>query len=339
MMRVKKTAKNALLMLFFILCVCLFLTRSVNETQSEGTGALLASAIPPGMQAFTASFSSKDIPDKTLLYPGCVVDVKVAYTLNKSRIPKVIPSFIVDVLIKFKLIRKSGVGLSTTMLRGIQVLAIKRGRNRTHVTLLVDTIQAEALSLAIKNATILLTPRKPSDYKRARPRPEKPVGMINNLEIQPLHDFRIGPSKDEILQRHKPVVVPNPQNPRWEVTLIRGRTVQTICFESASSRQQPGLSPLSTTDEKGDEWVLDLARGQSISSLNNSGTKPGQPLLLKADVQIKGRNVSIRLVVEGQAGEKYVAGVRKNSQRQPAPVFTIVNESGKALTSGRFRYG
>lgn len=338
-MRVQKTAQSLLIMLCIIFCVCLFLTRPVNDTQSEGTGSLLASAIPPGMRAFTASFSSQDLPDKTLLYPGCTVDVKVAYKLNKSRIPKFIPRFIVDVLIKFKLIRKRGVGLSTTMLRGIHVLAIKRGHYRTHVTLLVNTTQAEALSLAIKNATILLTLRKPSDYKRARTRPEKPVGMINNLEMQPQHDFLIGPFPDEILPRQKPAVVPILQNTSWEVTLIRGRTVQTICSESAPSPQQPGLSPLSITDEKGDQWILDLARGQSISSLKNSGTKPGQPLLVKTDVQIKGRNVSIRVVVEGQAGEKYVAGVRKNNQRQPAPVFTIVNETGKTLTSGRFRYG
>ena len=283
-MRVQKTAKNTLLMLFVILCVCLFLTRPVNETQSEGTGSLIVSPIPPDMKAFTASFSSKDIPDKTLLYPGCVVDVKVAYNLNKSRIPKVVPSFIVDVLIKYKLIRKSGVGLSTTMLRGIQVLAIKRGRNRTHVTLLVDTSQAEALSLAIKNATILLTLRKPSNYKRTMPRPDKPIGMINNRKMQLQHDFRIGPCPDAILPRHKSTVVPIPQNPRWEVTLIRGRNVQKIHSGTASSRQQTGFSSLTATDENGDKWFLGLAKGPSLSSLNNSGPKPGQPLIVKTDM-------------------------------------------------------
>ncbi|MHC4203340.1 MAG: CpaB family protein [Planctomycetota bacterium] len=339
MMRVQKTAKSLLLMLCIIFCVCLFLTRPVNETQSDGTSALLASAIPPGMQAFTASFSSKDIPDKTLLYPGCVVDVKFSLKLKRSRIREMIPDFIVDALVKCKLIRKNIMPISTTMLRGIKVLAIKRGRYRTHVTLLVDTNQAEALSLAIKNATILLTPRKPSDYKRARPRPDKPIGMINNRKMQLQHDFRIGPCPDEILPRQKSTIVPIPQNPSWEVTLIRGRNIQRIRPGTASSRQQPGFSSLTATDENGDKWFLGLVKGQSLSSLKNSGTKPGQPLLVKADVQIKGRDVSIRLVVEGQAGEKYVAGVRKNKQRQPAPVFTIVNEAGKTLTSGRFKYG
>lgn len=107
----------------------------------------------------------------------------------------------------------------------------------------------------------------------------------------------------------------------------------------ASSRQELGLSSLSTTDENGNKWVLELAKGQSPSALKNSSKKSGPPLLVKTDVQIKGRDVSIGLVVEGQAGEKYVGGVQKNGRWQPPPEFNIINEAGKTLTSGRFKYG
>jgi hypothetical protein len=157
--------------------------------------------------------------------------------------------------------------------------------------------------------------------------------------IQPLPDFHIGPCEDDILQRHQTAVVPIRQNPRWAVTVIRGNTVQTIRSEPALSRQQLGISTLSKTDENGDKWVLDLARGQSLSSLKDSSAKSGPPLLVKTDVKIKGRNVSIDLIVEGQAGEKYAGGVRKNRQRQPAPGFNIVDDAGKVLISGRFKYG
>ena len=118
------------------------------------------------------------------------------------------------------------------------------------------------------------------------------------------------------------------------VALLRG-----IFSSPASSRQQLGLSSLSTTDENGDKWVLDLVKGQSLSSLKDSSAKSGPPLLAKTDVQISGRDVSIGLIVEGQAGEKYAGGVQKNSQWQPAPAFNIVSEAGKVLTSGRFKYG
>jgi hypothetical protein len=121
--------------------------------------------------------------------------------------------------------------------------------------------------------------------------------------------------------------------------ILIGALVHGIFSSPASSRQPLGLSSLSTTDENGNEWVLELAKGQSISSLKDSTAKTGPPLLVKTDVQIKGRDVSIGLVVEGRAGEKYVGGVQKNGQWQPPPAFNIVNEAGKTLASGRFKYG
>ena len=121
--------------------------------------------------------------------------------------------------------------------------------------------------------------------------------------------------------------------------VVIGALLRGIFSSPASSRQQLGLSSLSTTDENGDKWVLDLVKGQSLAGLKDSSAKPGPPLLVKTDVQISGRDVSIGLIVEGQAGEKYAGGVQKNGQWQPAPDFNIVDEAGKVLTSGRFKYG
>ena len=104
-------------------------------------------------------------------------------------------------------------------------------------------------------------------------------------------------------------------------------------------RQEIGLTLLSKTDKNGDKWILELVKGQSPSSLKNSSEKSGPPLLIKTDVQISGRDASIGLIVEGQAGEKYAGGVQKNGQWQRAPAFKIVDEAGKVLASGRFQYG
>ena len=108
---------------------------------------------------------------------------------------------------------------------------------------------------------------------------------------------------------------------------------------SNSYQRLLGLSSLSVTDENGDKWVLDLAKGQAPSGLKSNGAKPGPPLLVKTDVQTGGREVSIGLVVEGQAGEKYVGGVKKNEQLQPPPRFKIVDKAGKVLNTGKFEYG
>lgn len=121
--------------------------------------------------------------------------------------------------------------------------------------------------------------------------------------------------------------------------IAMGVLLRGFLSSSTRSRQQLGLSALSMTDENGDEWVLDLAKGQSLSRIKDSEAKPGPPLLIKTDVQISGRNVSIGLVVEGRAGEKYAGGAKKNGRWQPPPDFKIVDAAGKTLATGAFKYG
>ncbi|MHC4117334.1 MAG: Flp pilus assembly protein CpaB [Planctomycetota bacterium] len=128
----------------------------------EGTGAQLAAKLPDGMRAFTVHLR-KAIPDRVLLYPGCVVDVLFSSRLSSRDV--------------------RGQAISATILRGIQVLAVagdsvvsnpnagqaksqprESGRGLV-VTLLVDPKQAEALQLASDNGTISLAIRNPLDKK------------------------------------------------------------------------------------------------------------------------------------------------------------------------------
>ncbi len=130
---------------------------------TEGSGAQLAAALPYGMRAVSVRLSSSTIPDELLLYPGCVVDVLVSFRLTSSD-------------------RAKGQAISTTMLRGIQVLAVAgesvvskpdneagsttKGRHTggaVTVTLMVDPKQAEALQLAADNGSIALAIRNPLD--------------------------------------------------------------------------------------------------------------------------------------------------------------------------------
>jgi len=121
--------------------------------------------------------------------------------------------------------------------------------------------------------------------------------------------------------------------------VVIGALFRSVLSTSTPTRQQVGLYALSVTDENGDKWVLDLAKGQSVSSLNNSSIKPGQPLLIRTDIQTTGRDVSLGLIVEGQAGEKYAGGAQKNGRWQPPPRFKIMDEAGNTLTTGTFKYG
>ena len=135
------------------------LTRS--NLISEGSGAQLATALPQGMRAVSIPISKHSVMGG-LLYPGCLVDVIATFRLRRTREAK-------------------GEALSTTLLRGIQVLAVQNetiftkadqdqqkakvrqsSRDLT-VTLMVDSRQAEALQLAMNNGKVTLAMRNPLD--------------------------------------------------------------------------------------------------------------------------------------------------------------------------------
>jgi len=138
------------------------LTRSFLIT--EGTGAQLAAALQPGMRAVSVPVSKHSIMGG-LLYPGCLVDVIATFKLRYQD--------------------ERGQAISTTLLHGVQVLAVQgesivskpeqdktptksvssSSENQLTVTLMVDTRQAEALQLAIDNGKISLAMRNPLDQK------------------------------------------------------------------------------------------------------------------------------------------------------------------------------
>jgi hypothetical protein len=107
----------------------------------------------------------------------------------------------------------------------------------------------------------------------------------------------------------------------------------------SSSRPPSGPSPLIATDKNGDKWVLEMASVPFLPASGDSIAKIGAPLLLKTDVQIVGRDVSIGLILAGQAGETYIPGAQKNGQRLPAPGLKILDEAGKTLAADTFQYG
>jgi pilus assembly protein CpaB len=131
---------------------------------SEGTGTQLAAALPHGMRAVSVAIPVSSTM-AGLLYPGCVVDILASFKLPGSE-------------------RGRGQAVSTTLLHGIQVLAVdeisvvskqddeeesafggrRSGRARSViVTLMVDSRQAEALQLARDQGSISLAMRNPLD--------------------------------------------------------------------------------------------------------------------------------------------------------------------------------
>ena len=133
-----------------------------------GSSAELAATLPPGMRAVSVVLSGSQISGG-MLYPGCIVDILVAFSLRGNA---------------------KGEALSTTMLERVPVLAVqgesvlskpdpeKEGQSAPKVntrsrgisiTLMLDTKQAEALQLAAMNGRISVTLRNPLDEKALDP--------------------------------------------------------------------------------------------------------------------------------------------------------------------------
>jgi len=98
-------------------------------------------------------------------------------------------------------------------------------------------------------------------------------------------------------------------------------------------------------DATGNRWTLTsyvetgALRNFEIFVGEKTSFKVGTPLQIKTTAQRRDDTISIGLELEGQAGERYRADVRKNSRRGPAPLFRLVDEAGNVIEQGRFEYG
>jgi hypothetical protein len=109
--------------------------------------------------------------------------------------------------------------------------------------------------------------------------------------------------------------------------------VQTV------AQRMSGQSPLSRTDANGVTWGLDQAGG-ALDAMDPNGPQAGPPILVKTNVQrVADREVSVGLILEGQAGEQYRPVVKKNGTPVAAPRLRIVSETGQVVTQGDFQYG
>ena len=97
-----------------------------------------------------------------------------------------------------------------------------------------------------------------------------------------------------------------------------------------------GQSSVARTDANGVAWTLDQAGGALLSTEPNA-PKAGPPILVKTDVQQVGdHEMSIGLLLEGQAGEQYRPVVKKNGSPLSAPQAADCQRSGPSSRSGRF---
>jgi pilus assembly protein CpaB len=184
-----------------------------------------------------------------LLYPGCLVDVIATFRLRYQD--------------------ERGQAISTTLLRGVQVLAIQdlsivskadqeKAPARSSesqlltVTLMVDTRQAEALQLAMDSGKISLAMRNPLDQKTA-----DSEGMVLSQGRLAMAGELLSPSVyaasvADANGAPEDIAAKNAEqlkrlfgegsrgSPQWEITVIRGKESKEEVVNTSSAGAAAG---------------------------------------------------------------------------------------------------
>jgi len=209
----------------------------------DGDQAQLAAAIPHGMRAISIMFPNHVITGG-LLYPGCVVDVLASFRLPSKD-------------------RGRGKAISTTLLQGIQVLAVENisimtkgedkkeyadkasysGNRKVMVTLMVTSRQAEALQLAREYGSVSVAMRNPldknplehnttvlSEGQLAKSGSLMTAAVLSSERKMDLLKDLGNSTKTSDGQSSDPLAdfISQPEQPagQWNVTVIRGKDVQ-----------------------------------------------------------------------------------------------------------------
>jgi hypothetical protein len=104
---------------------------------------------------------------------------------------------------------------------------------------------------------------------------------------------------------------------------------------------------LTEADSEGNRWTFDTIKARAWEGeLGDFEIRPGQttsfrigpPFKIRTFMKDTGRNALVGFHLEGQAGELYVPGARKNGVEVPEPEFKIIAASGQTVHSGQFEF-
>ena len=104
---------------------------------------------------------------------------------------------------------------------------------------------------------------------------------------------------------------------------------------------------LTEPDSAGNKWTFDTIKSRAwAGELGDFEIRPGQttsirigpPFQVRTFMKDADRNALVGFHLEGQAGELYVPGAKKNGIEVPVPQFKIVSLAGQTVHSGQFEF-
>ena len=104
---------------------------------------------------------------------------------------------------------------------------------------------------------------------------------------------------------------------------------------------------LTEQDSDGNQWTFDTIKSRAwAGQLGDFEIRPGEitsfrigpPFRVKTIIRDAGRNALVGFHLEGQSGELYVPGAKKNGVEVPVPQFQIISVAGQTVHSGQFEF-
>jgi hypothetical protein len=104
---------------------------------------------------------------------------------------------------------------------------------------------------------------------------------------------------------------------------------------------------LTEPDSEGNRWTFDTIKARAWhGKLGDFEIRPdqttsfqiGPPFQIKTFMKDTGRNALVGFHLQGQAGELYVPGAKKNGVEVPKPQFKIVSVAGQTVHTGQFEF-
>jgi hypothetical protein len=96
---------------------------------------------------------------------------------------------------------------------------------------------------------------------------------------------------------------------------------------------------LTETDSEGNRWLFDTEKARGGAGAGELGAfEIGPPFQIKTSMKKNRKDAWVRFYLQGQAGELYVPGAKKNGEEVPEPQFQIISATGQRLYSGQFEF-
>jgi hypothetical protein len=148
--------------------------------------------------------------------------------------------------------------------------------------------------------------------------------------------------------------------PQFGTLSINGKQAELALWSDAGHQHVSGSSgkwllpagrysvvelELTEPDSQGNRWTFHSGRAWA-GQLGDFEIKPGQtisfqigpPFQIKTFMNDAGSNALVGFDLEGQAGELYVPGAKKNNVEVPVPQFKIISVAGQTVHTGQFAF-